>query len=139
MANIFQVDTAELIKQAAEKLKAAGVKRPDYVVLVKSGAGRERPPADENFYYIRCASIMRQVYINGPVGISRLRTKYGSKKGHVVHLHHHMRAGGSVIKDSFTALEKLGYVKNTKQGRIITSTGKSFLDKIANEISKKGA
>ncbi|MDE1860100.1 MAG: 30S ribosomal protein S19e [Candidatus Micrarchaeota archaeon] len=136
MANVFEVDTAELIKRTAEKLKTAGIKKPPYIQLVKTGSGRERPPADPDFWYVRCASVIRQVYINGPVGISKLRLKYGSKKGHVVTRHHNYRAGGSIIKDAFTALEKLGYVKSTKQGRVITSTGKSFLDKIANEISK---
>lgn len=139
MANIFQVDSEELIRRTADRLKQAGVRKPEYVDFVKTGAGRERPPMQEDFFYMRCASVLRQVYINGPIGISKLRSKYGSKRGHVVRRHHHYRAGGSVIKDAFASLEKLGYVKSTKQGRVMTGTGKSFLDKIANEMVGKGA
>lgn len=136
MANVLEVDASAFIGKAAEKLKASDVKKPSYVEYVKSGAGKERPPASEDFWYVRCASILRQVYLNGPIGVSALRTRYGNRKRHVVHSHHHFRAGGSLIKDSFDALEKLGYVKKTGKGRVITPTGKSFVDKISNDVAK---
>lgn len=136
MANVYQVDPNKLIELAALRLKESGMQRPQYVIFVKSGAGRERVPQSEDFWYARCASILRQVYLKGPIGVSRLRTKYGSKKGHVVHRHHHAKSGGSIIKDAFDALEKKGYIKSTKQGRVITAGGKSFLDKLSNEALK---
>ncbi len=138
MANVFEADPQSLIGAAAEKLKAAGIPKPDYVTYVKSGPGKERVPQSADFWYVRCASVLRQVYLNGPIGISKLRTKYGSKKGHVMTRHHHYRAGGSIIKDAFDALEKKGYVKVTKQGRVITPSGKSFLDKLSAQTLKGG-
>ncbi len=134
MANVFEADTASLIKKSAEKLKAEGVKKPVYVDMVKTGPSRERVPSDPDFWYVRCASVLRQVYINGPIGVSALRTKYGTRKRHKVWHHHHQRAGGSIIKDAFDALEKQGYVKKEKVGRVITPKGKSFLDKVAKEV-----
>ena len=136
MADVLEVDASEFIGRAATKLKASNVQKPKYVELVKSGAGKERAPADQDFWYVRCASILRQVYLNGPLGVSALRTRYGNRKRHVIHTHHHFRAGGSLIKDAFDALEKLGYVKKTGHGRVITPTGKSFVDKVSNEIVK---
>ncbi|MCL4365223.1 MAG: 40S ribosomal protein S19 [Candidatus Marsarchaeota archaeon] len=136
MANVLESDPAKLIALAALRLKESGIARPAYVLYVKSGAGRERVPQSEDFWYTRCASILRHVYLMGPIGISRLRTLYGSKKGHVVSRHHHVRAGGSIIKDAFDALENKGYLKQTRQGRIVTSAGKSFLDKLSNETIK---
>ncbi len=136
MANVLEVDASKFIERAAARLKSSEIKKPKYVEFVKSGAGRERVPASEDFWYVRCASVLRQVYLNGPLGVSRLRTRYGNRKRHLVHSHHHIRAGGSLIKDAFDALEKLGYVKKTGDGRAITPTGKSFVDKISNEIAK---
>ncbi|MGC9099311.1 MAG: 30S ribosomal protein S19e [Candidatus Micrarchaeia archaeon] len=136
MANVNDVEANALIRKAAEKLKEAKIEKPSYVGFVKSGASRERVPQQEDFWYIRCASLLRQVYLNGPIGISRLRTRYGSRKEHWVRRHHHYKAGGSMIKDAFDALEKLGYVKKTNAGRVITDSGRSFLDKISNEIAK---
>ncbi len=138
MANIYEVDSGELVKKAAEKLKEQGINKPSYVDYVKTGPGKDRTPTDASFWYVRCASILRQTYVNGPIGISKLRTRYGSRQRHVVHRAHHKKAGGSMIKDAFDGLEKLGYVKNTKEGREITPKGRSLLDRVANEMLKSG-
>lgn len=134
MANIYDVKASELVRLAAERLKSS-MKKPSYVDFVKSGANKERLPYDPDFYFVRSASILRQVYLNGPIGVSRLRTRYGSRKEHVVHRRHHVRSGGSIIRDSLQELERLEYVKNTKAGRIITPKGRSFLDRLCKELN----
>lgn len=134
MANVFEVDANTLIEKTATKLKTDKIAKPAYIDFVKSGPSKDRVPQSEDFWYIRCASILRQVYINGPIGVSKLRTRYGGRKGHRVRPHYHMRAGGSMIKDAFDALEKQGYIKKAKVGRVIAPKGKSLLDKISNEI-----
>jgi small subunit ribosomal protein S19e len=137
MASVFDVNGSALVHIAAEKLKGVIKEPPAYIFYVKSGANKERPPLQKDFWYLRSASILRQVYINGPVGTSRLRTRYGGRKQHVVHKQHAKRAGGSVIMDAFSALEAASLIKSTKEGRIITPKGKAFLDKISNEIKGK--
>jgi small subunit ribosomal protein S19e len=133
MSNVYEVKSADLVKIASQRLKDK-MKKPGYVDFVKSGPSKERVPQDRDFWFVRSASILRQVYLNGPIGVSKLRTRYGSRKEHVVHRHHHMKAGGSIIRDALIELERIKLVQNTKEGRIITAQGKSFLDKIANEI-----
>ena len=133
MSNVFDVKGSELVKLAAQRLKGS-IKKPSYVEFVKSGADRERVPQDPDFYFVRSASILRQVYLNGPIGVSRLRTRYGSAKEHRVSRHHHVNSGGSIIRDAFASLESLDYIKKTKKGRVITPKGKSFLDNLSKEI-----
>lgn len=133
MVNAYEVKAADLVRLTAERLKGK-INKPAYIDFVKSGAGKERVPQDPDFWYIRSASILRQVYLNGPIGVSRLRTRYGNLKGHVVHHHHHARAGGSIIQDALVELEKAKYVKATKAGRVITPEGRSFVDKLCKEI-----
>lgn len=135
MTYIYEVKAAELVKSTADKLKKL-ISKPDYVNYVKSGANKERMPDDPDFWYIRSASILRQIYINGPVGVSRLRTRYGSRKEHTVHRRHSVKAGGSIIRDILNELEKQNFVKKTSKGRIITSKGQAFLDKASGEISR---
>lgn len=132
-SNVYDVKASELVKAAAAQLKDK-IKKPDYLNYVKSGANKERVPSDPDFWFIRSASILRQVYVNGPIGVSRLRTRYGSRKEHSVHRRHAVKSGGSIIRDSFQSLEKINLVKNTKSGRVITPQGKSFLDKIAKQL-----
>ena len=141
MANVYEVKAADLVKLASLRLKEMKLKKPAYVDFVKSGPSKERVPHDKDFWYTRSASVLRQVYLNGPIGVSKLRTRYGGRKEHVVHRHHHMKAGGSIIRDAFIELEKHKLVKNTPAGRVITPQGKSFLDKISNELlgQKRGA
>jgi len=133
MANVYDINPSELVLKAAEKLKEV-MKKPPYIEYVKSGAGRERPPQDPDFWYKRGASILIQVYKNGPVGVSRLRTRYANRQEHVVHRKHHVKASGSIIRDALIELERLKYVKRTKSGRTITPEGRSFLDKISRGI-----
>jgi small subunit ribosomal protein S19e len=136
MANVYDAKSSELISAAAAALKDK-IKKKEYMNYVKSGPSKERPPAQSDFWYIRSASILRQVYINGPVGVSRLSTRYGSRKEHVVHRRHHMGAGTGIIRDMLQELEKANLIKKAKIGRVITPQGKSFLDKIANQIVGK--
>lgn len=137
MSNIYDVNGGALVTLAAEKLKGIIKEAPEYLSYVKTGANKERPPSQKDFWYLRNASILRQIYLNGPVGTSRLRTKYGGRKQHVVHKQHAKRAGGSIIMDAFSALEAASLVKTTKEGRVITPKGKAFLDKVSNEIKGK--
>ena len=141
MSNVYEVKAADLVKVASLRLKEKSLKKPGYVDFVKTGPSKERVPQDRDFWFTRSASILRQVYLNGPIGVSKLRTRYGGRKEHVVHKHHHMKAGGSIIRDALIELERLKLVKNTKEGRVITPQGKSFLDKISNELKdpKRGA
>lgn len=134
MSNVYDVKASDVVKMAAERLKES-IKKPAYVDYVKSGANKERVPQDPDFFYMRTGSILRQVYLNGPIGVSKLRTRYGSRKEHVVHRRHHVKSGGSVIRDAMIELERINYVKNTKAGRVITPKGKSFMDKICKELN----
>ena len=133
MPNVYDVKASKLVGAVAAQLKDK-IKKPEYINYVKSGANRERPPTDPDFWYVRGASVLRQVYINGPVGVSKLRTRYGSRKEHSVHRRHHVGAGGGIIRDLFQELERAQLVKSTKEGRVITPKGRSFVDKIAKGL-----
>jgi len=131
------VEAKQLIERAAEELKKfEELKPPEWVHFVKSGAHAERPPQQEDFWYIRCASLLRYLYINGPKGVSRLRHKYGGRKSRGVAPHRHVKASGNIIRKALQKLEKIGFVKTTKKGRELTPKGRAFLDKLSNEIKK---
>ena len=74
MANVYDVKASDIVKLASERLKEK-LKKPTYVDYVKSGANKERVPQDPDFWYVRSASILRQVYLNGPIGVSKLLSK----------------------------------------------------------------
>ncbi|VVB67845.1 30S ribosomal protein S19e [Candidatus Norongarragalina meridionalis] len=126
-ASDIQADT--LIKAVAGELKKNNaIKKPDWADNVKSGSHAERIPADEDFWFVRCASLLYTLYFKSS-GVRRLRHRYGGAKGHTVHRAHHRMAGGKIIRSALQQLETAGFVKKEKTGRIITDAGKALLDK----------
>ena len=81
MASIYDVNTNQLIDEAAKGLqKFEEVKAPEWAPFVKTGAHKERAPENKDWWYVRAAAILRSVTVLGPIGVSKLRTKYGGRK-----------------------------------------------------------
>ncbi len=141
MATVLDVPADTLIQKTAEELKKIEqVKMPDWALFVKTGAHKERVPQQEDWWYIRAASILRRLYIDGPVGVARLRTYYGGRKNRGAKPEHHVDAGGKIIRTILQQLESAGLVeKADSKGRRLTSKGQAFLDKIATEIAKSAS
>ena len=129
----FDVTPNALIGALAKELKANPIiKPPAWINAVKTGSHNERVPEQEDFWYFRCASILRTMFVNGtPVGVMRLRTKYGGRTKHTVHREHHRQAGGKVIRLAIQQLEKAGLLKKEKVGRSISASGKKLVEKAA--------
>ncbi|MQK95282.1 30S ribosomal protein S19e, partial [Escherichia coli] len=120
--SVFDVPADLLIQRTAEKLKKA-ISPPEWSSFVKTGVNRERAPEQKDWWFIRVASILRRIYIDGPVGIERLRTFYGGRKRRGVRLAHFAKGSGAIVRNALHQLEQLGYVAKTKEGRIITPAG----------------
>jgi len=138
---IYEVYPNELIEKAAEELKKnEAIKPPVWAGFVKTGAHKERAPVDKDWWYKRAASILRSIQILGPIGVSKLRIKYGGKKRRGHKPSHFKKGSGNIIRKALQQLEKAGFVKFAEKGlhkgRIITKEGKLFLNKIAEEIMK---
>ncbi|MBI4214839.1 30S ribosomal protein S19e [archaeon] len=139
MATIQDVPSQELVKAVAAKLHdVSSVQPPVWAPFVKTGSHALRKPDYAGWWFVRAASMLRQVYIHGEVGVSRLRTRYGGRKRKGVKPEHHARSGGKAIRLIFQQLEKAGFVKKVdKVGRTLTPQGQSLLDKTALEVGVK--
>ncbi len=142
MVNVYDIDPQKLIKATAEKLKKLeNIKEPEWAKFVKTGHSKERPPIEKDWWYIRAAAILRKVYIRGPIGVSKLRVLFGSKKNRGFKPEKFFKAAGNHIRKILQQLEKEGLVTKKEddvhKGRVITPKGKSFLDKIATELQKE--
>ena len=136
---MYDVEAQELVSKAAEELKKIPeIRAPEWAPFVKTGMHKEKPPFNNDWWYVRIASVLRTVYRLGPIGVSKLRAKYGGKKNRGVKKEHFYKGSGNILRKSLQQLEKAGFVKFAEKGRhkgrIITPKGKSFLDKIATQI-----
>lgn len=128
--SVFDSEPNKVINAVAGELKnIPAIEVPAWAVAVKTGSAKERIPDDEEFWFKRCASILRSLYVKGNNGVRRLRQKYGSAKVHKVSRSHHKQAGGKGIRLALQQLEQAGLVKKEKVGRSITNIGKALVDK----------
>lgn len=136
MPSIYDVKPGELITKAAEQLKK-DVKMPQWAFFVKTSEGKQNPPEDPDWYYKRSASILRKVYMRGPIGTNKLRVLYGTKKNRGHAKEQYRKGSGKIIRSILQQLEKTGYIKKEKKGshagRMVTSKGRSFLDKLVTK------
>lgn len=140
MTTVHDVPADVLIERVASYFKAnvSGIRPPEWSAHVKTGSHVERPPQNPDWWYIRCASLLRKLYLNGPIGISRLRKMYGGRKRRGTSPAHFRRAGGSIIRNALQQLEATGLAtKKDREGRVLTPEGTSLLDSMAAQIKKE--
>lgn len=134
MTTVYDVKGEPLVEEAAEDLEEM-FDAPEFTRYAKSGSDRDRPPQQDNWYHLRSAAILRKVYMDGPVGVSRLRKAFGKREEHGHGPEHKGKASGKVIRSALQNLEDQGLVEEEEgEGRVITDKGMSFLDEKAAEL-----
>ena len=132
MANIRTVEPGKFNKLLAEALKKLPeFKKPEWVDFVKTGINKQRPTSEEDFWQKRAASVLRQIYIKGIVGVQRLRTRYGGRKNRGVRPAIAVKGGGKIIRVILQQAELAGFtekIKGKRSGRQLTKKGKDFLE-----------
>lgn len=117
----------------AELKNLPEIKAPQWSFFVKTGMSKQRVPENIDFWYIRTASILRQLYLNGVVGVERLRTRYGGRKNRGARPAKFKKSSGKMIRLMLQQSEKAGLVEKVKDkqfGRRLTKKGRDFLDAI---------
>jgi small subunit ribosomal protein S19e len=134
MTTVYDIPPDVLIANVAGELKKLDtIKAPDWAEFAKTGVHKQMPPKEEDWWYTRAASVMRRVYIDGPVGVQRLRSFYGGKKNRGSKPNRFARGSGSVTRKLLQQLETAGYIQNTPEGRIVSANGRKFMDAVAND------
>ncbi len=134
------VPAAKLIERLAKHLKenVDVVTPPSWANIVKTGSHVEKQPQNPDWWYTRCASLLRKIYVHGPVGVEKLRSFYGGKKDPGVTPGHVAKAGGGIMRKALQQLEAAGLIETLKpRGRRVTRAGRHLLQEMAEEIIKE--
>ena len=142
MVSIKEVPSQKLVEALAKELeKQKVIEFPEWAKYVKTGCHKERPPEQLNWWYLRAASILRRVALNGPVGVERLRSYYGGRKNLGHQPSHFRKAGGKIIRTILQQLESAGLIEQVKEGkkkgRVITPKGQKFIDNVIKKVIEK--
>ncbi|MFP4141934.1 MAG: 30S ribosomal protein S19e [Thermoplasmata archaeon] len=140
MVTVYDVPPNKLIEEVSKQMQdMEEIEEPEWVDFVKTGVHKEKGPDQSNWWFDRVSAIFRSVYVDGPIGISKLKTKYGGKQRRGPKPKKFARGSGSIIREGLQQLESADFVKKTDEGRIVTSEGQSFLDDTAHDLMKEMA
>ncbi|MBU7047871.1 MAG: 30S ribosomal protein S19e [Theionarchaea archaeon] len=135
MTTVYDVNAPDLLTRLIDDLKeVTEIAPPVWARYVKTGVCKERPPVQDDWWHIRAASLLRRLYINGPVGVERLRRYYGGKKNRGHKPEQFRKASGAVIRTILKQLQEAGFVETVPEGRKLTPKGVSHLDRLAYEV-----
>lgn len=134
------VPAPKLIERLAKHMKQNidQLTPPSWANIVKTGAHVEKQPQNPDWWYIRCASLLRKIYVHGPIGLEKLRADYVGGKGFTVTPNHVAKAGGAILRKALQQLEAAGLIQTSKpHGRRVTREGRRLLQEMAEEISRE--
>ncbi len=135
MVNVYDVPAEKLIASLAEQMKTLPqIEAPQWARFAKTGSHAERPPQQSDWWYTRAASLLRKLYLHGPVGPGDLERAYGGSKAVAYFPKHHRDAGGSSLRTIVQQLEQAELVAKTPKGRVLTPKGTAMLDKLSKQV-----
>jgi len=138
MTTVYDVPAKDLIDEVAKKLKDdKNIQIPEENIFSRTGVDKENTPENSDWWYVRCASILRKIYVKNVIGIEHLRAEYGGKRNRGSKPHKARSGSGTIVRRAVQQLESAGYVTKMRgKGRMLTGKGRSFMDNISLEVQK---
>jgi len=137
MTTVYDVPPESLIEHAAKLIqeKVPEVKPPEWASYVKTGPHKEKPPLRGDWWYVRAASVLRKLYVKGPLGTVRLAAMYGGPRDRGSKPDRAVKGSRAIIRHILQQLEDAKLVeKASTRGRRITPKGQKLLDNAAREV-----
>jgi len=135
MTTVYDVPADHIIRRVAEELKKRKeIVPPEWAAFAKTGVHKEMPPEDPDWWFTRAAAVLRRVYVDGPLGVERMRSFYGGKKNRGSRPNAFRKGSGSILRKSLQQLEAAGLIIHDKTGRRVSPAGMSFLDNLSQEV-----
>jgi small subunit ribosomal protein S19e len=135
MTTVYDVPADHIIRRVAEELKTRKeIAPPVWAAFAKTGVHKEMPPEDPDWWFVRAAAVLRRVYVDGPLGVERMRSFYGGSQDRGSKPNRFRKGSGSIIRKALQQLEAAGLILHDKTGRRVSPAGMAFLDAMAQEV-----
>jgi small subunit ribosomal protein S19e len=134
------VPASKFIDRLAKYLKenVDEVQPVSWTSVVKTGIHVEKQPQNANWWYTRSASILRKVYIHGPIGLEDLRSDYGGRKNRGSKPDKVRKAGGSNIRKILQQLETAELIVTSRpEGRKMSPKGRKIMQEVAGDLTRE--
>ena len=135
-ATVRDVHTQRWVKAMASHLKQEGkLFVPRCSELIKTSHGRERAPQNPDWYYVRCAAVLRAIYLRPGTGYGGLSKRFSNKKNRGSQPEQYQKAARGPLHWCCRSLEGLKLIQKGKtSGRIITKDGRKKVDTVAFNV-----
>jgi len=139
MTHATDVPHAALLPRLASELRDRKfVEPPVWASFVKTGVHKQRAPTQGDWWYVRSASVLRKIYVQGTTGVARLSAEYGGKKDRGSAPYHARTGSRAILREIVHQLEKSGLVQPYKnRGRRLSPQGLKLLDGVSREVLTK--
>ena len=111
---------------------------PEWSKIVKTGTHRERPPAQDNWWYIRSAAVLRKVGKLGPIGANHMAQHFGGPKDRGVKPNRAVAGSRNISRTVMQQLTTAGLIQSkmslsgaVNHGKVLTPAGQKMLDSVA--------
>jgi small subunit ribosomal protein S19e len=138
MVTAFDVPADKLIPKIAEELKKVeSIAPPDWAAYVKTGRHKEKCPVENDWWHTRAAAVLRKIYVEGPVGTTRLAAMFGGRADRGSKPNKAVRGSRSISRATVQQLEKGQLVQKQKDGgRVVTPKARKMIDAMSTQILK---
>jgi len=136
----YDIPASVLIEGLVKHLKdeVDEITPPEWALFAKTGVHAQRPPSNPDWWFVRCAAILRKIYVKGPLGIEKLRQEYGGRLDREARPEHARKGSGAIARTAVQQLQKAGLIRPQRNdGRIVTSKGRQMLDRLSTELKRE--
>ena len=148
MTTVYDIPADILMPALADAMaEQDAISTPEWAEYVKTAVDRERPPTQDNWWFLRTAAILRKVARNGPIGVTHLAQAFGGKKDNGVMPNTPGVASRHIIRTALQQLEDAGLVEKVPTkvvggeepvqlyaGRQVTAAGQKLVDNVAHSM-----
>jgi small subunit ribosomal protein S19e len=139
MTHPVDVPASVLLPRVASELKTRkSVAPPVWASFARTGVHTQRAPSQPDWWYMRSASVLRKISLQGTSGVARLASEYGGKRDRGSAPYHARTGSRSVLREIVQQLEKSGLLQTQKnRGRRVSPEGQRLLDTASRTVLKE--
>ena len=142
MTTYHDVPADLLIGELSARLSEVdSINPPEWSKIVKTGTHRERPPAQDNWWYIRSAAVLRKVGKLGPIGANHMVQHFGGPKDRGVKPNRAVAGSRNISRTVMQQLTTAGLIQSkmslsgtVNHGKVLTPAGQKMLDSVAHSV-----
>ena len=142
MTTYHDVPADLLIGELSARLSEVdSINPPEWSKIVKTGTHRERPPAQDNWWYIRSAAVLRKVGKLGPIGANHMAQHFGGPKDRGVKPNRAVAGSRNISRTVMQQHTTAGLIQSkmslsgtVNHGKVLTPAGQKMLDSVAHAV-----